>query len=433
MGKNRIVFLSFLGIGNYVECVYANDAGQHSKVVMLIQHALTELFGSNWTDAYIFTTEAAYHKHWERLKKGWSPNIPIQNVFIPDGKDENEIWDIFQTIFDTLQQGDEVYFDITHSFRSLPLLTGSLLQYAKSLKRITVKEIFYGAFESMPTFQGISTLETDIPDPAERVAPIFNLSTFSQILDWSNAAYDFIENGNSMRFCELTMNDLTPILRKPRGSDETAKEIETAQEINCLIKNIDNLCLNLKTVRGRRIIEGVEAENIKNILTKLEQAEDLYMIAPLKPILDELKNSVIGMDQELDNYNNMLNAVKWCIDKQLIQEGLTLLQEGILSLCIEKDSLTDKRSREFISSYLQCIALKKEFDWTKSKISEEQISYYTNRLENQKELARLFENIAGVRNDINHAGMTETAMGSNSFAKKLEDLFESAKKIVIAP
>ena len=134
----RSVFLSFLGTGDYKKCVYA-DENRHSKKVTLVQHALVELFGSHWTHAYIFTTKAAHKKHWKRMvnKKKWPMPISINNVKIPDGTNEAEMWKIFHTIFGKLEPEDEVYFDITHSFRSLPLLAGSLLQYAKSLENIT--------------------------------------------------------------------------------------------------------------------------------------------------------------------------------------------------------------------------------------------------------------------------------------------------------
>ena len=420
MEEKRSVFLSFLGTGDYKECVYATDAGHRSNIVMLIQHALAELFGSKWTDAYIFTTSTAYNKHWDDLIKEWPSSISPtpNNVHIPDGKNKTEIWEIFQTIFDTLQPRDEVYFDITHSFRSLPLLAGSLLQYAKSLKSITVKEIFYGAFESMPGFRGIATLKEDIPNPADRISPIFDLSTFSQILDWSDAAYDFIKNGNSKRLSELTKDDVKSITG------------ETRIEIQELIESIGKLCMDLKTVRGLNIIAGSEA---KDILNKLEQLKNSPHITPLKPILNELKNSVDNMEQKPNEVRNMLNAVQWCIDKQMIQEGLTLLQEGILSLLVDgvdKKDLTDKNIREFISGYLQS---GRDHDVARFGISPEQAAKYKEQLDNhpkRRELGILLKDIASVRNDINHGGTQKGLAGSKTFEKNLKKLFDRAKGTV---
>ena len=46
----------------------------------------------------------------------------VQRIFIPKGQSEQEIWEIFQIVYDRLKSGDEVIFDITHAFRSIPML-----------------------------------------------------------------------------------------------------------------------------------------------------------------------------------------------------------------------------------------------------------------------------------------------------------------------
>jgi len=63
---------------------------------------------------------------------------------IPDGKDTDEIWEIFDIIYNALEEDDNIYIDITHSFRYLPMLLLVLLNYAKYLKNIKIKQITYG-------------------------------------------------------------------------------------------------------------------------------------------------------------------------------------------------------------------------------------------------------------------------------------------------
>ena len=126
----RTVFLSFLGTGNYQECTYTLQ-GKESPKVRFIQTALLKLHAPVITDAYIFVTKTAAMKSWLDVESqegnGWSiglkseleaRGIPLpEPVTIPDGKNEQEIWTIFQTIFQQLQKGDCVYLDITHGFR----------------------------------------------------------------------------------------------------------------------------------------------------------------------------------------------------------------------------------------------------------------------------------------------------------------------------
>lgn len=58
-------------------------------------------------------------------------NLPVEirPVDIVDGKDEDEMWKIFNALFNELRDGDELYFDLTHSFRYIPMLVLVLGNY----------------------------------------------------------------------------------------------------------------------------------------------------------------------------------------------------------------------------------------------------------------------------------------------------------------
>ena len=69
-------------------------------------------------------------------------DMSFQAVHIPEGKSTEEMWELFEVIYSQLQEGDELYLDITNSFRYLPMLLVVLVNYAKMLKNVTVKAIF---------------------------------------------------------------------------------------------------------------------------------------------------------------------------------------------------------------------------------------------------------------------------------------------------
>ena len=52
-------------------------------------------------------------------------------------------------MYDAMERGDCVTFDITHSFRSMPALFFPLMSYAKEMKQITVDHIFYGPYDNV--------------------------------------------------------------------------------------------------------------------------------------------------------------------------------------------------------------------------------------------------------------------------------------------
>ncbi|MCL2622117.1 MAG: TM1812 family CRISPR-associated protein [Planctomycetaceae bacterium] len=416
---SRKVFFSFLGTNDYVDCVYQSASGEKSRVVKYVQSALIESFCCEWTEsdiALIFTTDEAIEKNWEQLRIEVQSHIPVKNVPIPTGKNVDEIWEIFKIVFDSIEDGDELHVDITHSFRSIPLLVSSLLQYAKFLKNITVCSISYGAFETLGSAHDV---KEKIPNPDDRIAPIFDLTPLSLIQDWSAAANDFICFGSPLQLCKLTHANISPILAETRGQDETAREL------NRLNIKIMELSLMIKTNRGKDIIAGTVQKDILKILDKLEQK----MIAPLDPILKQLEKSVTNIFKEENEIANMLAAVEWCIDKQLIQEGLTLLQEGIVSLVLGNADYCNRDKRTFVSGYLQA---NKDFDENRNnKLSDETRSELRCRIDNLhhiKELKRDYAAIAATRNDINHAGLKSDALKGERFEKKLKEYYQNVRK-----
>ena len=184
----RKVFISFLGTNNYKECVYVSKSLGESSVVTYVQDAILQIVSKNWSSndkAYIFLTQGAKEKHWNRLQdvlNEYQYPFEIEPVFpIHEGYSEDEIWSIFRKVYEKLDYRDEIFLDITHGFRSLPMLSMVLLEYAKTLKRITVSKIFYGAFEALGEAYKIEQI---YPNPIDRKTPLLELTAFSQLQEW---------------------------------------------------------------------------------------------------------------------------------------------------------------------------------------------------------------------------------------------------------
>ena len=113
------------------------------------------------------------------------------------GINEKELWDnflIFLNILENLKEGDEVYLDITHSFRSLALMNFIMLEFGNTIKKknIKVNGIFYGMLEYSWENKGIT--------------PIVDLKILFDLLEWIKAIDKFINYGNSEGFEELLDN-----------------------------------------------------------------------------------------------------------------------------------------------------------------------------------------------------------------------------------
>lgn len=52
-------------------------------------------------------------------------------------------------IFNVVNKNDELYFDITHSFCSVPMIAILVANFATTVSGASIKRLFYGNFEAL--------------------------------------------------------------------------------------------------------------------------------------------------------------------------------------------------------------------------------------------------------------------------------------------
>ena len=91
------------------------------------------------------------------------------------------------------------------------------------------------------------------------------------------------------------------------------------------------------------------------------------------------------------------------------------------------------QKREFVSGYLQTDA--DRFSEDGYKLSPEERLELRQRIDGRdhiKKLRKIYKNIAGVRNDISHAGVISNAMAASKFGDKLRENYDCIRGIVLA-
>jgi CRISPR-associated Csx2 family protein len=337
----RKVFISFLGTNSYKKCRYEFQ-NENSVVVEFVQEALINFCCKDWgkeDKILIFLTKEAKMKNWEgKLELKIPSHLDCNVIDIPDGMNEKEIWEIFRIVFEQINKGDGIIYDITHSFRSLPMLGITLLNYAKFLKNIQVIGIYYGAFEVLGT---AFEIENKIPNPENRIAPILTLTSFSILQDWTDASSEFTKYGITSNLKKLAGEKYLPVLKETQGQDKTAKLLQN------LITNIDKISTLFQTSNGLEIIKSKKFDEVRELMSNYQDNE---LVPAFKPLLNFISLSIDKFE-----YNNIMNgffAIEWCIKDNLIQQGFTLLQENIITFFASKLSLDylDIKNRNDISS-----------------------------------------------------------------------------------
>ena len=408
-GKSRKVFLSFLGLGNYEKCVYTFEK-EKSKNVKFVQNAIVEICKDKFDKKFVLCTPSAKNTHYNSLVNEIGHSFEAVNI--SEDMSEKGIWEIFQQIYDVLNENDEVVFDITHSFRFMPMLGITLLQMAKFLKNIKVKKVFYGAYEPNKFKNGITEF------------PLVDLTSFSMLQDWILAGYTLVNTGRAEEIEKLAKNDLIPILKESKG-----KNIEAAN-LRKIADKIQDMTLNFRTNRGNEIIT---AHEMKEINESVKEIKESNLLKPFKLVIENIHSDTKKF--EYKNEENIIYSIQWCIDKDLVQQGMTVLQEGISTLVLkeigEKNQYNNINIRGDVSHVLQ--NLNNPSDKFKENLSKElKLKDLQKKILNIKEinkLSKIYLEIANLRNDINHAGFRNNPLKAQKFSKKLKENFEKFKEI----
>lgn len=396
----RKVFISVLGTGNYKECIYASGNTQYDGT-HFIQKATLQMLDvkEGWTESdriYIIVTDGSKEQNWEtrtdngETKIGLADTLkemhlstPIETIRIPDGNNEDEIWQIFSDIYKVLNDEDELYFDLTHGFRYLPMMVLVLGNYAKFLKHTEVKSITYGNYESR--------------DKETNIAPIINITPLAALQDWTNAAADYLEHGDATKLKNCADKPLITIARETKGQDQDAT---TLIKLSKQLYEFSNL---ISFNRGDEIIIGKQSEQIKALLEKA----DAEYIRPMGPLFKQIAKSARNFNP--DSPENMIEASRLCLDHSDFQASITLLQEGIVSMLCRKFHLDvkDKGDREIATQALNKLGLElqnKEYR-PLSPYKETIIKRIIDSGIISSELANQWNKITEDRNDFNHAGL----------------------------
>jgi len=125
--------------------------------------------------------------------------------------------------------------------------------------------------------------------------------------------------------------------------------------------------------------------------------------------------------------------VKWCRDHNMIQQGLTILEEGIITYFCNKFRVDkcDRKIRDAVGQafYIKRNNLPKEKWKDEAKIYEDIVNKILER-EDSAKLAKIIYNIQGVRNDINHAGWRNNSMSYKTFVERLNAFIDDVEKII---
>ena len=347
----RKVFISFLGTGNYVECYYDIDK---ENPVRFVQESLIRTICKDWTEddrIYIFCTEEAEKKNWvnngqekirEEIEKiGLESRLDklnikakIEKVRIEEGFSEESVWSIFNKVYGKLNEGDSIYFDVTHAFRSIPIFSVVLFNYSRVMKNTKIEEIKYGAFEKLGFANEVINKPLE-----ERIAPLLDLTNIVRLQEYNEMA-------SSIHYFGKTKM-LTAGLRNENDENKVLKDLCTA------VTDLDEYIATnqLTNIREGKFIAKFRG-NIKPVAKNQPK--------PIREILEKIKSETSSFVEGRNN-KNIEAAINWAKSHEMLVQAYSLAEEYIVLRVTEHfaqfspfgtDSKARTKYREFISIVL---------------------------------------------------------------------------------
>lgn len=184
--------VSFLGTGDYRSTRYFRPevAGEEVETPY-IAFALARMLGAG--EVRIACTRAAEEKHGASLSAEFARVGLGAPRFerLEDGKTGEELWENFARLKTLISEpgASEIVLDITHGFRSQPFFAGAVVSFVRAIAEGEVPQmrVVYGAFDQMT------------PDGR---APIWDLTPFVELVDWTHAIRQFDATGDARPLAE---------------------------------------------------------------------------------------------------------------------------------------------------------------------------------------------------------------------------------------
>lgn len=389
--------ISFLGTSKYAEVTYVYHDREFRTD--LFPETLFHFF-PDLELLYLFATPTVQvHSNLQRLRERLeSAGRPLEVVPIPEGQSEDELWDIFSALTETVREGEEVIFDITHSFRSIPFLTFLAAAYLRAARRVYIRAVVYGAYEARPK-----------EDPGPR--PVFDLTPFVFLLDWLAATDQFIHTGDAQYLARLLIRE---------GESRSSGALKNAgRELEDFSRAI-MLCRPLEVMEKAGRVSGV----LQRVSEELHRWARPFQLMAGR-IREEYGRYALPNPRESvrESLRRQLDLIRWYAEHNQIIQAVTLAREWMVTAVgwrlSERFALNlDERGRieRGLSGLARVVVQGRSDPGELNEVGRELRGW-----PEAEALARLWNLLINVRNDLDHAGMNPGPMPATKLARRAKE------------
>ena len=372
----------------------------------LFPEALVEWYRP--AEVFVFLTpEAREHINWKTLRARLTDKTECYPVDIPRGQSEDELWTIFGCFTTSLHENDEVIFDVTHAFRSLPILVLLAAAYLKVAKSIKLNSILYGAYEAR--------------DESRRV-PVFDLTPFLSLLDWAVATARFVETGDAESLAEL----LHAAHRYPWKTGAASPQ-ELPRHLQKIAATLENLSHALLLAQPLEVAEHAETL-IRQVRDAAPEAE--RWAPPFALLLRRIEERYLPLAKS--DLITQLSLIRWYVELGRITQAVMLAREWIISFVCETLGMyfLDLSTRQKVEQALNQAAQEKISPVGRSILEKDSpILYRLRDLPSFRELLDVWCSVRDLRNTVAHCGMRRNALSSKNILANAHKMLSKLERL----
>lgn len=297
------------------------------------------------------------------LKEQYSVEIEILiHTNIIDADTTEEIFNIYKSVVPYIREDSNVLFDITHGFRSMPILMYQALQFASSGKtKLQNVELIYGEY-----------IEN------EKISYVRDLSKY-----WH---YARITDAISVFKAKLDGFALANLLEK-----EYSSYSKVINKISGIVQT--NFCLQIIEVLSQ----------LKNVLAENHETPPFWF-SDIKSFLADFYKKIYSLKSEA---RTIFNFAKYLRERDLNTQAIISLQIAVETACAEKSDNPETNKGNY------------DFWQSEGKKTREEI------ISSDSTLKRQILNLESFRNQIAHGGAksnkTNAFPSSDSIAKNFDN------------
>lgn len=326
------VYFSFLGKGSfqpqtktwdYKPAVY-ELGGRRSSVTKFVQVAELELIGpASFDRVLIAVTETSRKIHLDALKAQLPAPVSerVKDVLFTEDMSTEGQWSWFERILAHITPGDTLTLDLTHGYRSMPIVFSAAVHFLQRARGIRLAGVYYGVFD---------------PDAGGNPAQIVDMKDFYLINEVAEGVSRLTEDADAGRLAQVIRSQgALPI--KALGDPRLVGDLE---DLTNRIRNVDMHNIAAKA--------GEVVSTIDRGLGKAGPVEDLLLELLRKKFCPLVPRGQWTGRYDGAYFEAQVALVEMLLEHRLSMQAFTVLREVVGSIGLIPNPKANTRNSEGI-------------------------------------------------------------------------------------